>query len=74
MKESNDLKNKENNKLNNEIEKLKKVKINKDSNTMPKMFQDDENKFFIPYDNKYESHVVKKLTEEYAKTNKYRER
>ena len=33
---------------------------------MPKMFQDDESKIFIPYDNKYESNVVKKLTEQYT--------
>ena len=33
---------------------------------MPKMFQDDKSKIFIPYDNKYESNVVKKLTEEYT--------
>ena len=26
----------------------------KDSNTMPKMFQDDKSKIFIPYDNNYE--------------------
>ena len=31
---------------------------------MPKMFQDDKSKTFIPYDNKYKSNVVKKLTEE----------
>ena len=55
LKESNDLK--------NEIEKLK---IDKDSNTMPKMFQDDKSKIFILYDNKYESNV-NKLTEEYTK-------
>ena len=33
---------------------------------MPKMFQDDQSKIFIPYDNKYESNLVKKLTEEYT--------
>ena len=33
---------------------------------MPKMFQDDKSKIFIPYDNKYASNVVKKLTEEYT--------
>ena len=49
--------------LKNEIEKLKK---GKDSNTMPKMFQDDKSEIFIPYDNKYESNIVKKLTEEYT--------
>ena len=58
LKESNDLKNEENNKLKNEIEKLK---IDKDSNTMPKIFQDDKSKIFIPYDNKYESNVVKEI-------------
>ena len=39
LKKSNDLKNKENNKLRDEISKLKEVKIDKDSSTMPKMFQ-----------------------------------
>ena len=63
LEKSNDLKNKENNKLKNEIEKLKK---DKDSNTMPKMLQDDKSKIFIPYDNKYESNVVKNLTEKYT--------
>ena len=33
---------------------------------MPKMFQDDKSKIFIPYDNKYESNNVKKLKEEYT--------
>ena len=33
---------------------------------MPKMFQDDKSKIFVPYDNKYASNVVKKLTEEYT--------
>ena len=39
-KKSNDLKNKENNELRDKISKLKEVKIDKDSSTMPKMFQD----------------------------------
>ena len=40
FKKSNDLKNKENNKLKDEISKLKKVKTDKDSSIIPKMFQD----------------------------------
>ena len=33
---------------------------------MPKMFQNDKSKIFIPYGNNYESNVVKKLMEEYT--------
>ena len=40
LKKSNDLKNKQNNKLRDEISKLKEVKIDKDLSTMPKIPQD----------------------------------
>ena len=33
---------------------------------MPKMFQDDKSKIFVPYDDKDESNVVKNLMEEYT--------
>ena len=38
----------------------------KDSSTMPKMFQDDENKIFLPFDDHYESDNIEKLMEEYT--------
>ena len=37
----------------------------KDSSTMPKMFQNDENKFFPPFDDDYRSDNIEKLMEEY---------
>ena len=38
----------------------------KDSSTMPKMFQDDENKIFPLCDDDYESENIEKLMEEYT--------
>ena len=37
----------------------------KDSNTISKMFQDDENKIFPPFDDDYEPDNIEKLMEEY---------
>ena len=56
LKKSNDLKNKENNKLKTEIKGLKKVKIDKDLRTKPKMIhdvrkRDDKARTFAPPDN-----------------------
>ena len=38
----------------------------KDSSTMPKIFQDDENKIFPPFDDDYGSDNIEKLIEEYT--------
>ena len=37
-----------------------------DSSTMPKMFQDDENKIFPLFDDDYGSDNIEKLMEEYT--------
>ena len=61
LKKINDLKNRENNKLRDEISKLKELNIDKDSNTIPKMFRDvkkrdDKVRTFAPKElEKYET-------------------
>ena len=46
----------------------------KDSSTMPKLFQDDENKYFLPFDDDYGSDNIEKLMEEYTTSIKKRKR